>query len=35
MMFAARFGDEATLPRLAAQPELQRPWNGRRPPLCA
>jgi amidase/6-aminohexanoate-cyclic-dimer hydrolase len=35
MMFAARFGDEATLFRLAGQLEQQRPWNMRRPPHCA
>jgi amidase len=29
--FAARFGDEATLFRLAAQLEAARPWSGRRP----
>ncbi len=31
--FAGRFGDEATLFRLAAQLEQSRPWNTRRPPL--
>ena len=35
MMFAARFGDEATLFRLAAQLEKQRPWRGKLPPVCA
>jgi amidase len=35
MMFAARFGDEATLFRLAAQLEAQRPWKHRLPPICA
>jgi amidase/6-aminohexanoate-cyclic-dimer hydrolase len=35
MMFAARFGDEATLLRLAAQLEQVRPWKERRPPVCA
>ena len=35
MMFAARFGDEATLFRLAAQLEQQRPWKNRIPPVCA
>jgi len=33
--FAARFGDEATLFRLASQLEAARPWAGRRPPLSA
>lgn len=35
MMFAARFGDEGTLFRLAAQLEQARPWKDRRPPVCA
>jgi amidase/6-aminohexanoate-cyclic-dimer hydrolase len=35
MMFAARLGGEATLLRLAAQLEQERPWKDRRPPLCA
>jgi len=35
MMFTARFGDEATLFRLAAQLEKERPWKDRRPPVCA
>jgi amidase len=34
-MFTARFGDEATLFRLAAQLEAARPWARRRPPLSA
>jgi Asp-tRNA(Asn)/Glu-tRNA(Gln) amidotransferase A subunit family amidase len=32
VMFSARFGDEATLFRLAAQIEEARPWRERRPP---
>jgi amidase len=32
--FFARFGDEATLLRLAAQLEQAQPWAGRRPPLA-
>ena len=35
MMFAARFGDEATLFRLAAQLEQARPWKDKLPPICA
>jgi amidase len=35
MMFSAKFGDEATLFRLAAQLEQARPWNNRLPPVCA
>jgi amidase/6-aminohexanoate-cyclic-dimer hydrolase len=35
MMFAGRFGDEATLLRLAGQLEQQRPWKTRLPPNCA
>ena len=33
MMFAARFGDEATLLRIAAQLEQARPWKDKLPPL--
>ena len=33
VMFAARFGDEATLFRLAAQLEAARPWFDRMPDL--
>jgi amidase len=35
MMFSSRFGDEATLFRLAAQLEQESPWRLRRPPVCA
>ncbi|SDS20610.1 amidase [Bradyrhizobium canariense] len=35
MMFAARFGDEATLFRLAAQLEQVRPWKDKLPQVCA
>jgi amidase/6-aminohexanoate-cyclic-dimer hydrolase len=35
MMFAGRFGDEATLLRLAAQLEQERPWRAKLPPTCA
>ena len=35
MMFSARFGDEATLFRLAGQLEQARPWKDKFPPVCA
>jgi len=35
MMFTGRFGDEATLFRLAAQIEQERPWRQKLPPICA
>jgi amidase len=35
MMFSARYGDEATLFRLATQLEHARPWKDKRPPVCA
>ncbi|MEJ1968886.1 MAG: amidase family protein [Rhizomicrobium sp.] len=33
MMFSGRYGDEATLFRLAAQLEQAQPWIGRKPPV--
>ncbi|HYM00024.1 MAG TPA: amidase family protein [Blastocatellia bacterium] len=33
LMFTARYGDEATLFRLAAQLEKELPWKDRRPPI--
>jgi amidase len=33
MMFTARYGDEATLFRLAGQLEKEMPWSGRRPTI--
>ena len=33
--FMAPFGDEATLFQLAAQLEGERPWAGKKPPICA
>jgi amidase len=33
--FTARYGEEATLIRLAAELEEARPWHARKPPVCA
>ncbi|MBV1706893.1 MAG: amidase [Hyphomicrobiales bacterium] len=35
VMFAARAGAEGTLYRLAAMLEREKPWIGRKPPVCA
>jgi amidase/6-aminohexanoate-cyclic-dimer hydrolase len=35
MSFAAKYGREDVLFRLAAQLEAERPWRNRRPPICA
>jgi amidase/6-aminohexanoate-cyclic-dimer hydrolase len=35
MMFAAGFGQEGILFRLAAQLERERPWRTKLPPACA
>jgi Asp-tRNA(Asn)/Glu-tRNA(Gln) amidotransferase A subunit family amidase len=35
VQLAGRFGDEATLFRVAAQLEAERPWRDRRPPFPA
>jgi len=34
MMFSARYGDEATLFRLASRLEQERPWKDRKPQVC-
>jgi amidase len=35
VMLTARYGEDATLFRLAAQLEAARPWRERKPPICA
>jgi amidase len=35
MQFVSRYGDEATLFRLASQLEKAKPWSERIPPICA
>jgi amidase len=35
MQFVSRYGDEATLFRLAGQLEKAKPWFNRLPPICA
>jgi amidase len=35
VQLVGRYGDEATILRLAASVEDARPWIGRRPPVCA